>query len=346
MSYQCGRTHRQIWWLAGQFVLLVMACLGLTTCDMKLGVAIQSIGELSRQEDESDAPSGPYVLVLGIAQDAGYPQAGCGRACCQPAWDNASRSRDVACLAIVDPISRERWLIDATPGFPSQLRRLQQATWKGDAKTPVEGVLLTHAHIGHYTGLMHLGREAMGTHNVRVYAMPRMAAFLESQGPWSQLVELKNINVERIAAGAKVQLNKRLSVTPIPVPHRDEFSETVGFLIKGPDQSVFYLPDIDKWERWEVEIESLIEKVDLAYVDGTFFDDGEVPGRAMSEIPHPFIRESMQRFVALSKDNRSKVAFIHLNHTNPALDLGSNASAEIKRRGFRVAEQGERFGLD
>ena len=286
-------------------------------------------------------PAGPYVVVLGIAQDGGYPQAGCNKPHCEPGWADPDARRQVASLAIVDPVSNERWIIDATPDFPLQLRSLDELT----ASDEISGIFLTHAHIGHYTGLMHLGREVMGTENVPVYAMPRMRAFLETNGPWSQLVELNNIDLIPLTANGVVRLNERISVIPIPVPHRDEFSETVGYLIEGPSRSVFYLPDIDKWERWETPVEAIIERVDVAYLDATFFDGDEL-GRDMSEIPHPFIVESIERFSPLPADQRSKVRFIHLNHSNPALQPGSEPRERIAATGMRVAAQGEIVPLD
>lgn len=250
--------------------------------------------------------------------------------------------RQVASLAIVDPISDERWLIDATPDFPIQLRRLDELT----SSSSLNGILLTHAHIGHYTGLMHLGRKVMGARAVPVFAMPRMKRFLQDHGPWSQLVELKNIEIVDLQASGNVKLNERLTITPIPVPHRDEFSETVGYLIRGPSRSVFYLPDIDKWERWETPVEAIIERVDVAYLDATFHDTGELQVRDMSLIPHPFIVESIERFSTLEPEIRQRIRFIHLNHSNPALDPDSAARQVILQAGMSVAEQGEIVALD
>lgn len=269
----------------------------------------------------------PYVMVLGIAQDGGYPQAGCTRPDCVAAWKDPSLRKHVASLAIVDPVSNQRWLIDATPDFPAQLEML------GDPK--LDGILLTHAHIGHYLGLAQLGREVMGTKNVPVYAMPRMRKFLESNGPWDQLVKLGNIRIEPFEDGHAVRLNERISVTPILVPHRDEYSETVGFIIKGPTRSILWLPDIDKWERWRTPIESVVDRVDLAYVDGTFYSASELPGRDLSEIPHPLMTETMTRL----HDRASKVRFIHLNQSNPAL----RKPAMVKP--FQVAREREREPL-
>ncbi len=192
---------------------------------------------------------------------------------------------------------------------------------------------------------MHLGREVMGARGIPVLAMPRMREFLQSNGPWSQLVELGNIRLERLEDGVERRLNERISVMPFRVPHRDEYSETVGFEIRGPGATVVYLPDIDKWERWGRSIEALVEDADVLYLDGTFFADGEVEGRSMSEIPHPFISESLARFAGLSPEERAKIRFIHLNHSNPALQPDSAAARTITDAGMAVAVEGERVPL-
>ncbi len=204
----------------------------------------------------------------------------------------------------------------------------------------LDGVLLTHAHIGHYTGLMYLGREALGATEVPVYAMPRMRAFLSRNGPWDQLLTLHNIRLVPMEDGRRIALNDRISVVPFLVPHRDEYSETVGFRIEGPQGSLLYIPDIDKWERFSTPIEDLIRDVDVALVDGTFFAEGELPGRNMAEIPHPFIVESMKRFQPLPLSIRKRIRFIHLNHTNPAIDPRSEACRRIVDAGFGVAREG------
>ena len=286
---------------------------------------------------------GPFAVVLGTAQDGGFPQAGCKKVCCKNAWGDAAKRRDPASLGLIDPVSGQRWLVECTPSFPRQARRLDAAQPKLAGR--IDGILLTHAHIGHYAGLIHLGREVMGTDGVPVHAMPRMGKFLRTQGPWSQLVQLKNIALRPMRDGRTFALNKRLRVTPFLVPHRDEFSETVGFRIEGSRQKILWLPDIDKWERWKTPLEKALAGVDVAYLDGTFYADGELPGRDMSKIPHPFIAETMRRLKNQPAAVRAKVCFIHLNHTNPAHDPPSAAAKAIRAAGFRVAEQGERVEL-
>jgi pyrroloquinoline quinone biosynthesis protein B len=172
-----------------------------------------------------------------------------------------------------------------------------------------------------------------------------MRSFLTNDGPWSQLVSTNNIALQRLTADSTLQLTPQLQVTPFRVPHRDEFSETVGYLISGPNHKALFIPDIDKWEKWDRRIEDLIAEVDYAFLDGTFYDAAELNTRDISQIPHPFVSESMQRFAALSAAEKAKINFIHFNHTNRLLVTDSEETKEVIRQGFQVADFGEQFGL-
>ncbi|MFQ5599671.1 MAG: MBL fold metallo-hydrolase [Candidatus Krumholzibacteriia bacterium] len=295
-------------------------------------------------EKRPDASEPPYLVVLGIAQDGGAPQAGTKQ---HPGWHDPARRRRVVCLGIVDPVSSERWLFEATPDFPEQLQVLD-AIAPAPQKPGLAGIFLTHAHMGHYTGLVHLGHEAMGARGVPVHAMPRLREFLSTNGPWDQLVRFGNIQLRTLRNELPVRLNERLTVTPFRVPHRQEYSETVGLRIDGPSRSVLFLPDIDSWEELDATgtpIEERLADVDVAYLDGTFYANGEIPGRDMSGFPHPFMTHSMERFAPLAPDARQKIRFIHLNHTNPALMGDNQARRALEARGFRVAEEMERVDL-
>ena len=280
----------------------------------------------------------PYVVVLGIAQDGGAPHAGCQKNCCIDRWNDPAKKLFVSCLGIVDPNTDETWMIEATPDFPKQFEMLTKNNRK-----KFKGIFLTHAHIGHYSGLMHLGREVMGTKEIPVYVMPKMGKFLRTNGPWNQLVDLENINLKKIKNGKPTELNKRISITPFLVPHRDEFSETVGYRIKGPNRSLIFIPDIDKWEKWDKDISQIVSENNYTLMDGSFFTDDELPGRDMTEIPHPFIIETMK--LLESVEDKTGIHFIHLNHTNPALTDNSNAQNQINNAGFNIAQRGQAFKL-
>ena len=172
-----------------------------------------------------------------------------------------------------------------------------------------------------------------------------MESFIKNNGPWNQLVELNNIILKKITARKEIKVNNQLFIKPILVPHRDEYSETVSYQIMGPNKSLLYIPDIDKWTKWEEDILLKIKYIDLLLVDGTFFSSDEIPNRDISEIPHPSITESMNLFSSLSTKDRNKVFFIHLNHTNPAIKRKSAAQNIIKSKRFNIAYEGMKFSL-
>jgi pyrroloquinoline quinone biosynthesis protein B len=284
----------------------------------------------------------PYIYILGVVQDAGFPQTGCYDSHCLPAWENTELRRGATSIALVDPRSKQKFIFEATPDFPQQFYSLQAEA--PDSRYSLEGIFLTHAHIGHYTGLMFLGHEAMGAESVPVYAMPRMHEFLSNNGPWSQLVKFNNIDLI-LLENEQIRKFSEFSISPFLVPHRDEYSETVGYRIQGPAKSALFIPDIDKWLDWDINIIELLRTIDYALIDATFFADGELGMRDMSQIPHPFVTESMELFDDLSEVEKNKVWFIHMNHTNPLLDPNSEESKQVLRAGFNIATEGIRLPL-
>jgi pyrroloquinoline quinone biosynthesis protein B len=293
----------------------------------------------------SNAPAcAVEIAVLGAGQDAGAPQIG-------NAQDKGPRLLPSS-LGVVDHEAGQRYLFDATPAITEQLRALDRIA-PPDPETQgglgLDGVFLTHAHIGHYLGLAYLGVEAASADRQQVFAMPRMAEFLRSNGPWGQLVEFGNIELIELADQQLVPLSDAFGVWPLLVPHRDEYSETIGYLFMTPGKTALYMPDLDSWDEWEdmtgMTLEDLLSQVDYAFVDSTFWDDDELPGRDMSKIPHPRTSYTMDRLAEADAATRAKVHFIHYNHSNPVRDPDSAESREVAERGFNVARRGMRFCL-
>ncbi len=286
------------------------------------------------------------LLVLGVAQDGGKPQIGNPN---DPAWADPTLERLATSLALIDRRGEtpKRWLFEATPDIKQQLHALN-AVASVEKPVQLDGIFLTHAHIGHYAGLMMLGHEAAGAQNIPVYTMPRMADYLSANGPWSQLVKYYNITLAIMNTDEAEDIADGVSVTPFLVPHRQEFSEVVGYTINTQDKSVLFIPDIDSWEEWDdagTRIEDMIASVDIAYLDATFFANGEIPGRDMSGFPHPFVSHSMERFADLPSDEKSKVRFIHMNHTNPLHDPQAGERKIIVDAGFNIANEGDEVCL-
>ncbi|WP_026375427.1 MBL fold metallo-hydrolase [Aestuariibacter salexigens] len=301
---------------------------------LKVMSCLISLGTVTGVHSESNQP---FLLILGVAQDAGYPQAGCFKPHCMPGWHAPQKRQHATSLALVSPASNQTYLFEATPDLPEQLYTLHNRV--SSTQYSLAGVFVTHAHIGHYAGLMYLGHEAMGASDVPVYAMPRMTTFLRDNGPWSQLVSFQNISLRKLQNNTPVGL-QQISVIPFLVPHRDEFSETVGYSIRGPNASAVFIPDINKWHIWQQDLAEVVRQHDYALLDATFFSGDELPGRDMSKVPHPLVTETMQLLSNQPDDIRQRVWFIHMNHTNPLLDKASEEYQSVTNAGFNVAFAG------
>ena len=278
-------------------------------------------------------PDSPFIIILGTAQDGGYPQSGCQKECCKRVWEDSSLRRLTTSIAVINPETNNAWLIDATPDFKEQKHILDTLYSEG---CKLSGIFLTHGHIGHYTGLIQFGREVMNTNSVNVYAMPMMLDLLNDNTPWKQLIFNKNIKLNPLSENNPFSLTMDISITPFVIPHRREFTETVGYKIEGPNKTVLFVPDIDYWDKKTLE---LINNVDIAIVDGTFFNKNELSERNISEIPHPFIIESMTLFKELPGEHKEKIFFLHFNHTNPVLLPESIESKTVSGNGCFIAQE-------
>ena len=303
---------------------------------LSIVILILSISVVFSQNNNS-----PFIYVLGNVQDAGLPHIGCDQKICINAFKE-KKQYYVTSLALVDTENKEYSLFDVTPDISDQLRMLDNDIFN-EFILP-KNIFITHAHIGHYTGLMYFGREALGSKGVKVNVLPRMYDFISLNGPWSQLVSLKNINLTKINFRDNIEIKPNLSVVPIEVPHRDEFSETSAFLILGPNKSALFLPDIDKWDKWSMNIVEMLSNVDYAFIDATFYSNTEI-NRNIEEIPHPLVIETMALLCDLPYEQRNKVYFIHMNHTNLMIDINSDISRKVLQKGFNIARLGQKFHL-
>jgi pyrroloquinoline quinone biosynthesis protein B len=297
---------------------------------------------------EGKGGGGVRVVALGTVQDGGLPQAGCECPRCAAARANPALARHVASLAI--RAAGQVFLLDATPDIGAQIEMIhgfRAHPAGGPDRRPVDGVVLSHAHIGHYLGLAQLGFESVNTAGLPVWASPRMAAFLRGNAPWSELVRRRNIVVDELAPGVPWALAPGVTVTPFAVPHRDELSDTLGFVIRGPRRALLYVPDTDAWRGWQVPVGEVIERerVQVAILDGTFYSAAELPDRGAARIGHPPMMETMDLLGERVRSGAVQVWFTHLNHSNPALTAGSAEQRQVAARGFRVLAEGEGFDL-
>ncbi len=302
----------------------------------------------AREKRPARAPGAPRVIVLGTAQDGGFPHAACSCTRCRDARARPARARRIASLALHVPRSGHTYLLDATPDVREQLERLRplRAGPQGRVdRAPLHGVLLTHAHIGHYLGLAFFGLEAIHTRDLPLFVSPRLAAYLRANGPWGQLVRLGNVALREIEVGRPFELEDGLSVTALQVPHRDEFSDTLAFVLRGPRRALLYVPDTDAWSAWSTPLTQVLEGVDVALLDATFYSPDELPERDVSRVRHPLMTTTMDLLQPLVRARKLRVGFTHFNHSNPVLDGDGRVRRAVEARGFEILDDGDEFEL-
>lgn len=283
------------------------------------------------------------LSVLGTAQDGGLPHPNCFCENCKRALADAKFKRTASSLAILLP-EEEKWhLVEATPDMREQVARFQLRY--GMESQLMSSIFLTHAHIGHYPGLMFLGKEAINSRKLPVMAGPKMKKLLEKDAPWSQLVKFENIDVQEMKERQPVRLSKEVTVTPILVPHRNEFSETYAFWIEGPNKKVLFIPDIDRWDEWDIDIYEAAKEADICLLDGTFHSPEDLAkiNRDFRQVPHPLMTETMERLQNLTEE--TEIYFIHLNHSNPVLNKDGQLKKEMDEKGFHIADEEMEFKL-
>lgn len=276
------------------------------------------------------------VVILGSAQDAGLPQLGCQCINCSRADMDPGFRRLPACLGVIDELHQRAFLIDATPAIGEQLKRLRKFVSVTAALDTLGGILLTHAHLGHYPGLLYLGREAAATRQLPVFASRRMADFLRANRPFSHLVERGEIAIMEFAAGTPFPLWDGMQATAVEVPHRNEDADTHAFLLQEGNRTLFYMPDVDYWTP---ELVAQIGRCETAVIDGTFFSKQDLPAARMASVPHPPMEESLVQLLLYK--NRANIYFTHLNHNNPAADPNSPAHQHVRRAGFHIAAENQ-----
>jgi pyrroloquinoline quinone biosynthesis protein B len=291
----------------------------------------------------------PYALLLGTAQDAGFPQVGCYTELCELGRDLHARGegRFVSSLAVIDPDADAYFLVDATPDITRQIDLIEEPGFRdrAAARRPFDGIFLTHAHIGHYTGLAVLGNEGIGITDTPVYCTEAMAAFLATNEPWAFMVRQGRIVPTPLETDRWHRIGERLEVQLWRVPHRDEFADTVGFVFRGPSRTLLFLPDINDWRAWERDLAETVASLDVALLDAAFWSMDELPGRTLDDLPHPLVGQTMDRLQDVVDRGAAEVVLTHLNNSNPALDPAGPQRAEIDRRGFVLAREGMRFAL-
>lgn len=265
------------------------------------------------------------ATILGSAQDGGVPHLGCGCTQCTAAREGGAAPRSAASMKVSDEGRGVNYLFDISPDIRHHV---------GDDF--IDGIFLSHAHLGHVTGLLYLGKEAANAEEVPVYCSETVAEFLQNTSPYRLLVDRNNIDVNTFA-GSKAENVMGITVTPVPVENKGYVpTDTYGFVIRTQETTLFYVSDLDEWTEDALD---RVREADIAIVDGCFWSREEI--ERYESVPHPPMQESME----LLADMDTEIYFTHMNHTNPVIDPDSDERAAVEDAGFNVVEDGMEIEL-
>ena len=291
---------------------------------------------------------GVTVTILGIAQDAGIPQAGCSCERCLNAHENPELKRYPVSIGI-QGVDGSKHLIEVTKNLSEQLRTWSKNKIEGNIFIP-DSVTITHLHLGHIEGIGQFGKPIMGIKNLPIYLSQKNNDSIQERNDIKLMIKEENIKL--ISKNNFQPMNDcGFTLEFIPIPHRSELGDTSAILIKGPKKNLLFLPDQDSWsetlDSFSVKsIRALLTslRVDIALVDGTFWNLNELPGRDLSKIPHPTIEESIRR-LGIKKINDPDIFFIHLNHSNPVNDHDSEERNLVESYGWSICERNHTLSI-
>ncbi len=279
---------------------------------------------------EGDYIKNMKIKILGSGQDAGIPHTGCYCDVCTRARKDTNYRRLGPSIAVFDKKEGFCYFIDASPDFKYQLDMVREYVniIRRKGIIPISGILLTHAHFGHCSGLWHLGMEVVDEKNLLVFCTQKMGELLRRDHPFNLLVQRKNIKIKEIQPDKEFELDG-FRYVPIQVPHRNKVADTVGYIIKSKKRTI-YIPDIDHWTDRIIEE---IKTADIAIIDGTFYSKDEIS--RFDDVPHPPIKETTK----LLEDVNIDIYFTHINHTN-VINRNGKKRKNVESKGFKIAHDG------
>ena len=201
--------------------------------------------------------------------------------------------------------------------------------------------MLTHAHLGHIEGIGQFGKEAMGCRNLTLVASESVALILQEKKLMNPFVraDFGSQNLPKFQQGGVV-------FDFIPVPHRDDTSDTHAILISGENKRVLFLPDHDDWEQTLKSVgytnpNEWFQSLGATHVllDATFWNGEELSGRDMKDVPHPTVEDSLARLQE-GGIGGPEIILIHLNHTNPLNNPNSHQSRMVEDAGHSIGQRG------
>ena len=307
------------------------------------------------------------VRVLGSAAGGGFPQWNCACPHCSRAraGDLHLKARTQAQI-VVRLDEGECYLVNASPDLRSQILSTPLlAPSHPPRHTPISGIFLTSADVDSVAGLLSLREfqplDIYATASVRriVNDENRIFRVLERANPpvcWHDVAV--NTWLPVAASGPGDESSVRFRLVPVGNAYPDYVSEglrrllppeesVVGLVLAQGNKQMFYAPALGgrsrDWKDWA-------RSSDICLLDGTFWKDTElistgVGSKTAREIGHVPLSGAGGLLQEFDSAKPGRKILIHINNTNPVLDIGSPEHREVRDAGWEIAYDGMEFDL-
>ncbi|ARS49387.1 pyrroloquinoline quinone biosynthesis protein PqqB [Ectopseudomonas mendocina] len=298
-----------------------------------------------------------HIQILGSAAGGGFPQWNCNCRNCRGVRAGTLRAqpRTQSSIAISDD-GGEWILCNASPDIRAQLEAfpaLQPARKLRD--TAIAGIVLLDSQIDHCTGLLTL-REGCPH---QVWCTEMVHQDLTTGFPLFNMLShwnggLQHRLIELDATPFSIPACPGLRLTAIALrssappysPHRGNPhpGDNIGLFIEDlrTGGTLFYAPGLGQVDE---QLLGWMRRADCLLVDGTLWRDDEMRvcevgdklGSEMGHLPQSGPGGMLEVLEGLPA---ARKILIHINNTNPILDLDSPERAELDARGIEVAFDG------
>lgn len=298
-----------------------------------------------------------HIQVLGSAAGGGFPQWNCNCRNCRGVRAGSLRAQPRTQSSIALSDDGGEWILcNASPDIRAQIEAfpaLQPARRLRD--TAIAGIVLLDSQIDHCTGLLTL-REGCPH---EVWCTEMVHQDLTSGFPLFDMLAhwnggLRHRPIELDAEPFAIVACPALSFTAIPLrssappysPHRGNPhpGDNIGLFVEDrrSGASLFYAPGLGQVDD---ALLAWMRRADCLLVDGTLWRDDElrvceVGDKLGSEMGHLCQSGPGGMLEVLDGLPAARRILIHINNTNPILDLDSPERAELDARGIEVAFDG------
>jgi pyrroloquinoline quinone biosynthesis protein B len=309
-----------------------------------------------------------FIKVLGAAAGGAFPQWNCSCFNCrrlrQGQFHGTPRSQ--AQLAVTSN-HKDWFLLNASPDLRYQIESFPPLHPQGSGPSrdsPIQAVVLLSAEIDAAMGLLLL-RESQP---LAVYATAAVRKLLVEDNNMFGVLrrQVDQVHWRTLNPGTPVELcgidHQCSGITCTPVSAGGGFPGHVSNnrAAELPAQEAalgVYLSDGAKRvalfpSAAAVSPESLeaMENCDAVFFDGTFWSDDELirvqgAGKTAAQMGHLAISGKDGTLARFSKLKKPRKIFIHINNTNPMLDLDSSEFRQICDAGWELAVDGMELEL-